>query len=157
SNKDLFLNHHVNLSGLAPGTLYHLRVKATDAAGLQAVSDDYTFTTSGINQPPTVSATASPTCGPAPLSVSFSAMGSDPEGSALTYKWSFGDGAEASGANASHTYQSAGTFTAKVVATDSGGASASVSIIISVSVPAPPGPGTTYYVSPTGSDSNPGS
>src|SRR5262249_31357167 len=102
-------------------------------------------------------ATASPTCGPAPLSVSFSAMGSDPEGSALTYKWSFGDGAEASGANASHTYQSAGTFTAKVVATDSGGASASVSIMISVSVPAPPGPGTTYYVSPTGSDSNPGS
>ena len=36
---------------------------------------------------------ASPTSGPAPLSVNFSSAGSsDPEGHALTYAWDFGDG-----------------------------------------------------------------
>ncbi|MBI5197013.1 MAG: fibronectin type III domain-containing protein [Nitrospirae bacterium] len=37
--------HSVALSGLAPSTTYHYRVKSVDAAGNTAISGDYTFTT----------------------------------------------------------------------------------------------------------------
>jgi hypothetical protein len=38
-------SHSQELSGLAAGTLYHFRVKSSDAAGNPATSSDYTFTT----------------------------------------------------------------------------------------------------------------
>jgi glucose/arabinose dehydrogenase len=41
----MVLNHGQNLSGLTAGTLYHYRVRSTDAAGNTAVSTDRTFTT----------------------------------------------------------------------------------------------------------------
>src|SRR5262245_51842869 len=92
------------------------------------------------NQPPTVSVAASLTSGTAPLAVSFSAQGSDPDGSIVSYQWSFGDGNAASGSNINHTYQSAGVFTSKVAVTDNAGAVASASIVINVSAPTPPPP-----------------
>ena len=47
--------HQVTLSGLAPGTLYHYRVKSRDAAGNLSVSGDFTFiTTSGGGGAPVV-------------------------------------------------------------------------------------------------------
>jgi PKD domain/Right handed beta helix region/Protein of unknown function (DUF1565) len=108
------------------------------------------------NNPPSVSAKASLACGAAPLSVSFSATGPDPVGASISYKWFFGDGSEASGANVSYVYQSPGNYPAKVVATIGGGATAEATLVISVSGPTPLGGGEKYYVSPTGSDSNPG-
>jgi hypothetical protein len=47
----------VSLAGLTASTLYHYRVKSTDAAGNQAVSGDYAFTTSAPVDatPPTIS------------------------------------------------------------------------------------------------------
>jgi hypothetical protein len=50
--------HGVTLSGLAPGTPYHYRVKSRNAAGVLAVSDDLTFTTLGTATVGTSSATA---------------------------------------------------------------------------------------------------
>lgn len=44
-NNSLLTAHSHALSGLASGTLYHYRVKSTDAAGNLAVSGDYTFKT----------------------------------------------------------------------------------------------------------------
>jgi len=41
----LVTQHSVALSGLAPGTTYHFRVRSRDAAGNLAVSEDHTFTT----------------------------------------------------------------------------------------------------------------
>jgi beta-lactamase superfamily II metal-dependent hydrolase len=40
-------NHSVQLSGLSANTVYHYRVKSTDAAGNTAVSSDHTFQTGG--------------------------------------------------------------------------------------------------------------
>jgi glucose/arabinose dehydrogenase len=77
------------------------------------------------NQPPTAALTATPTAGPAPLTVSFSALGStDPDPAdqgQLRYEWDFtNDGTvDATGVTASHTYSTAGTFTAKLTVRDS--------------------------------------
>jgi chitodextrinase len=51
-------NHQVPVSGLASGTLYHFRVRSTDAKSDLAVSSDMTFATAGDTTPPTVSITA---------------------------------------------------------------------------------------------------
>jgi len=75
------------------------------------------------NTPPNAIASANPASGIIPLAVSFSGAGSsDPDGSIASYAWSFGDGSNASGITASHTYTSAGTFTATLTVTDNRGA-----------------------------------
>jgi hypothetical protein len=45
-NSNMVASHSVTLSNLASSTLYHYRVRSADAEGNQAVSNDYTFTTS---------------------------------------------------------------------------------------------------------------
>ena len=42
----------------------------------------------------------------------------DADGDALTYAWTFGDGATATGADITHTYADAGTFTVRLIVTD---------------------------------------
>jgi PKD repeat protein len=72
--------------------------------------------------------TATPTSGPAPLTVNFDGSGSsDPDaGDTLTYVWSWGDGTPGtttSTPTASHTYTSSGSFTAGLTVRDNKGAS----------------------------------
>jgi len=45
SNGTLVTAHSLGVDALSPNTLYHYRVKSTDAYGSQSVSSDYTFTT----------------------------------------------------------------------------------------------------------------
>jgi DNA/RNA endonuclease G (NUC1) len=55
-------------------------------------------------------------------SIPMSAAGStDPDGDALVFAWSFGDGGVASGANVTHTYVNPGAFTVRLIATDTRG------------------------------------
>ena len=85
------------------------------------------------NTPPTASFTATPTSGIVPLAVSFNGSAStDPDGSIASYAWTFGDGGTASGVTASHTYNSTGTFTAKLTVTDNRGATGSTTTAITV-------------------------
>jgi len=52
-------------------------------------------------------------------SVGFSAAGSrDPDGDPLTYSWSFGDGATATGASVTHIFDQPGTFDVTVTVSD---------------------------------------
>ena len=71
-------------------------------------------------QPLTASISASPTSGYAPLTVQFTSQvsGGVPP---YTYQWDFGDGSTSSAANPTHTYESAGDFTAYLTVTDSQG------------------------------------
>ena len=88
----------------------------------------------GANSSPTASFTASPMSGSAPLDVGFDASVSvDADGLIASYVWSFGDGGSASGAAASHTYTSAGTYTAQLIVTDDDGASGTATRTIQVS------------------------
>lgn len=80
---------------------------------------------SSVNQPPTAVAQASPTSGPLPLTVNFSALAStDPEGQTLTYEWDLdGDGAfdDSTSAQPSRTYTSPGNVTVGLSVRDSAG------------------------------------
>ncbi len=80
------------------------------------------------NQPLTVSMSATPDMGTAPLAVNFTATASQ----AASYAWDFGDSQNSAQQNPSHTYGPAGSYTAKVTAT-SGGSTATASKTISVS------------------------
>jgi glucose/arabinose dehydrogenase/regulation of enolase protein 1 (concanavalin A-like superfamily) len=71
----------------------------------------------------------------APYTVAFSSQGSsDPNGSALTYQWEFGDGATSTAANPVHTYNVTGvaTFSVKLTVTNTQNVSASTTISVTV-------------------------
>jgi hypothetical protein len=57
-NSTMVTSHQMAVSGLAIGTLYHFRVRSTDAKNDLAVSSDMTFATAGDTTPPTVSITS---------------------------------------------------------------------------------------------------
>jgi PKD repeat protein len=64
---------------------------------------------------------------------------SDSDGTIASYAWNFGDGSTASGANASHTYSAAGTYTATLTVTDDLGATGVSNQSVTVSVTPLPG------------------
>lgn len=87
------------------------------------------------NQPPTVSITATPATGTAPLNVAFTSNARDPESQALTYSWNFGDGASSTQGAPSHIYQTAGSYTARLTVTDAGGLTATTTVAINANAP----------------------
>ncbi|MGK5740185.1 ThuA domain-containing protein [Micromonospora sp. URMC 103] len=83
----------------------------------------------------TVSATATPTTGTAPLPVAFTATASPASGRTITdHVWDFGDNTPvAHGAEAAHTYARRGTYTARLTVTDNLGATLSSIVVVTVS------------------------
>jgi PKD repeat protein len=74
------------------------------------------------NEPPVAVASADPTSGIAPLTVSFTGDGSyDPDGTVAGYSWDFGDGEGSSAVNPDYTYEWPGTYTARLTVTDDRG------------------------------------
>ena len=119
-----------------PGT-YTATVTATDDEG-DSTSKEITVTVTAPGViPPTVSASADVTSGPAPLPVRFEASGADPDGDAskLTYAWDFGDGGSSFAQSPAHTYMEPGTYTATVTVRDPSGAVATDSVTVTVSDP----------------------
>jgi glucose/arabinose dehydrogenase len=111
------------------------------------------------NQPPIAVATASPTSGPTPLTVTFNGTGSsDPDGDPFTYAWDLdGDGAydDATSATPQFTYTAAGTYAASLEVRDNRGATGRASVTINAGNQAPtativtPAAGTTWKVGDT--------
>ncbi len=76
-----------------------------------------------VNQPPNAVATGNPTSGTVPLTVQFTGSGStDGDGTIATYAWTFGDGGTSSTANPQRTYNTAGSYNARLIVTDNQGA-----------------------------------
>ena len=91
------------------------------------------------NLPPIAVVQATPNFGPSPLLATLSAVGSnDPEGTALTYQWNFGDGSAPVMGNASvqHAYQTKGgqpaRFDATVTVRDVAGNASIATTIVSL-------------------------
>jgi probable HAF family extracellular repeat protein len=62
---------------------------------------------------------------------------SDPDGDALTYAWTFGDGGSAIGPTPTHTYADNGPFPVTLTVTDAKGATGTTSVIVAVANVAP--------------------
>jgi glucose/arabinose dehydrogenase len=89
----------------------------------------------GANAAPIAVASASPTHGPAPLTVNFTGSAShDPDaGDTLTYDWDFGDGTpHATTADTTHTYLVDDLYQAHLVVTDGLGATGDTFVPVAV-------------------------
>jgi len=96
-----------------------------------------------VNLSPVASFTRTPSSGDSPLEVDFDGSAStDPDGTIVSYQWSFGDGASASGVTTTHTYTATTTrsFTATLTVTDNGGKIGSTSRTVTVSAGSTPPP-----------------
>jgi PKD repeat protein len=107
----------------SPGT-YRVRVWANDTHGGWGTNATTVYVVAGLS----VSISASPTSGTAPLTVDFTSTvtgGSAP----YTYDWDFGTGSKTPNPNPVYTYSAAGTYGASVTVTDSQGHVASSNVV----------------------------
>ena len=121
-----------------PG-LYTARLSVGNSAGSNSATRSIVVNS---NAPvPTAAFTASPVQGPAPLSVDFTDTSSEnPTG----WQWDFGDGSTSILQDPTHTYTSPGTYTVKLIASNSaGGSMATKSQLITVQVPSTPSTSST--------------
>ena len=86
--------------------------------------------------------------GSIPLTINFTAVGSDPEGTELGYEWDFdSDGTvDATTQEASHTYTTTGVHTATLTVSDAGGRSRTAAIEIQAFQPIEGCPGDDDFV-----------
>ena len=134
---------NATITTTVPAGGYYLRIDGVAKGDLDTGYSDYasvglyqvtgTYTASGAVAPVAV-ASATPTSGYAPLAVGFSSNGStDPDGTIVSYSWNFGDGTTLSTEpNPLHTYTSPGTYSPKLIVTDSQGLTANKTLTVSV-------------------------
>lgn len=89
---------------------------------------------SGSYPTPDTSFTADKSSGTTPLTVNFQGSGSN---NPTKFAWDFGDGQTGTGATVDHTYTTAGTFDAKLVASNDGGDGTTAKLTITVTDPTP--------------------
>jgi PKD repeat protein len=115
---------------------YEVILTVTDPSGLTgATSVVVDVTDPGANQVPTADAGGDQWVIVDEV-VDFDGSGSsDPEATALTYEWDFGDGSSASGESVMHTYTSVDSYVVTLTVTDAGGLSDDDTASVVVSPP----------------------
>jgi hypothetical protein len=83
-------------------------------------------------QPPVCAPMASVSSGAAPLTVSFSANASDPDGSIRDYQWTFEDGTFSTNANPAKLFAAPGQYRARLTVTDNQGNTATGTVTVTV-------------------------
>ena len=93
--------------------------------------------------PPIAVASAVPSSGVAPLTVTFDGSTShDPDGAVTAWRWSFGDGTSGTGPTITHVYSAPGVYTASLTVTDGDGLTNTTTATIAVQGRAPEAPRT---------------
>ena len=106
------------------GDMFKYTVKDSDGAPSNEAT--VSITVNPVNDAP-LAHPGGPYVGAAAVALAFCGSGSsDPEGSALTYAWDFGDGKTGTGVSSSHTYAAAGVYTVTLLVDDGTDDSASV-------------------------------
>jgi len=115
-----------------PVGLVDLRAAVADRDGNVVERTIQFAVTLESDQPPTANFTTDVSAGAAPLDVRFTGTGSDPDGEILRWEWTFGDGQTGWGRTPTHRYTAAGTYRARLIATDDEGgvAVATASIVV---------------------------
>lgn len=108
---------------------YGATVTVHDASGATASATVLIQVGGGTN--PVVAVSANPTSGAAPLLVTFTTNAAGGNG-ALTYAWTFGDGATATVANPTHTFTANGSWVSKVTVKDANNNTATANVTIVV-------------------------
>lgn len=114
----------------AAGT-YPVSLTVRDSGGLESTTT-HDVTVAAPNALPTASFVAAAT----DLTVAVDATAStDADGTIATYSWSFGDGANGTGATAEHTYAAGGVYEVSLTVTDDRGGSATTTQQVSAAAP----------------------
>jgi PKD domain len=96
--------------------------KGTAGSGTGAATGTGTAGAGGPNQPPHATIALSNSTGAVPFNATFALTGTDPDGDALNFTLSFGDGSAMNGSklptNVTHRFATLGNFTAMLVVTD---------------------------------------
>jgi PKD repeat protein len=101
----------------SPG-VYTVTLTVANASGTDSETKVDYVTVDAVSVPPEAQFTGTPTSGTAPLTVNFTDQSTnDPE----AWSWSFGDGGTATARHPSHTYESPGTYTVTLTATNAAG------------------------------------
>ncbi|EAR26059.1 hypothetical protein A20C1_09269 [marine actinobacterium PHSC20C1] len=120
----------VNHTYASAGT-YSVVVTVTDNKGATS-----TATASVTVTAPNVAPTAAFSSEVSENLVAFdAAASSDPDGTIISYAWSFGDGATGDGITPSHAYAAAGDYTVTLTVTDNQGATGAVTRVVSALAP----------------------
>jgi glucose/arabinose dehydrogenase/PKD repeat protein len=121
------------------GTLYFVAQHRTGGAGGLFNVNWLRFGGQGVssNSAPVVSVTATPDSGTAPLPVRLAATATDPDGDAVTGRWTTGIPGDAprDGDTVDVVYSEPGDYTATYTATDARGASRTATVDVSVAAP----------------------
>ncbi|MEN8262198.1 MAG: PKD domain-containing protein [Nitrospirota bacterium] len=137
NDQNLVTIHSVDIAGLSSYTAYTFRVISMDSAYNDAVSGNYSFTTS--NLPPKINTySANPATGFVGMVANFTSSSLDADGYIARHEWDFdGDGIydEDTGAitGTSVIYAEAGSYNARLRVTDNSGSSV-ISGIVTVTV-----------------------
>jgi PKD repeat protein len=119
---------------LTKGT-YTAKVTVSDGSGATASKTVViTVTDNPGNAAPTITGIGKVSPHGNPMQLQFTVQASDPENDKLTFEWDFDDGsAKATGADVTHTFTTAGTYTVKVTASDGKGGTATRTESVTVS------------------------
>ncbi len=110
-------------------------LQARNPAGQTALQAYKLTIDATVNQPP-VAALQGPRTGVQGAALAFASLGTqDPDGDALGYLWSFGDGATAATPNPVHVYPAAGLYSVQLFVNDGHGGTASASLLVGITPP----------------------
>jgi PKD repeat protein len=112
---------------------YTVRLTVTDNDGLTNSASTTAQVSDGSGLQSPVAKPGGPYQGTTASPVAFDgSASSDPDGTIVSYDWTFGDGGTASGAKPTHAYSTAGTYTVTLTVTDDTGRKANATTTASI-------------------------